>query len=308
MASNPTHRRARPHPAPLFDVPSYLFLTAVVVNTVLISQALQPILLALLALSQAFLLVGCQEAKHQCVHGSFVSNGRLNDALGILCAALFGVNFVAYRYFHFRHHRATCTDEDPEGKLYAVSWRTRWIWILAPIELPWVAWHINRVGCPMVPSGQRGLWLAAFVGMVAFAVALSAAAWCAPHTVVWGYLVPIAIFTWFDFLLTQAEHYDAPIIPAPSQRPSGTITLDITLPLGLGWLTLHRSLHAIHHRYPGMRWFEAPRRLRADPAAEPISYFAFVRRWLVAGPRLWTPANAGPQPAAPHGNDTSSQT
>ncbi|WP_232556758.1 fatty acid desaturase family protein [Ralstonia solanacearum] len=288
----------------LADVPSVLFLAGVVANTSLIAWVDTPWLLVLLTLPQALLLGGCQEAKHVCVHGTFLRHRGLNDAVGTVCAALFGVNFVAYRALHYQHHRATCTEADPEGGLYELSWRTRWIWLLAPIELPWVAFHINRIGWPMVPPGQRRRRAAALAWMVMFAVLVGIAARHAPQTVLFGYAVPLALFSWFDFVLTQAEHYQIDIVPAAPEaaaRPPGPLTLDIVLPLGLGWLTLHRPLHRVHHCHPGLRWYEAPRRLRADPTATPMPYAAFVRRWLAAGPRLWLRADGSP--AAPYSTD-----
>ncbi|MCP1118005.1 fatty acid desaturase family protein [Robbsia andropogonis] len=276
------------------DLPSVLFLFVIAANTFLI--ALTPHawrLYMLLALPQALLLAGCQEAKHMAVHGTFLSLRRANDIVGVICAALFGVNFVAYRYFHLQHHRATCTDIDPEGRLYSLSWRTRWIWALAPLELPWVAWHQNRVGWPMVPEDRRNGRNAALFWMVVCGALIGAGVWhggTARHVIIWAYAIPLALLAWFDFLLTQAEHYGVAIVPASPgkvRRDPQSITMDIVLPFGLGWLMLNRSLHSVHHRYPALRWYDAPRILRADPTAAPTTYWAFARRWLIAGPRLW---------------------
>ncbi|MGN6650481.1 fatty acid desaturase family protein [Trinickia sp.] len=271
------------------DWPSALFLAAVLTNTVAVAIAAtsNTWLVCPLVLLQAWLILGCQEAKHLSVHGTFIGNRHLNDTIGIAFAALFGVNFVAYRYFHLAHHHATCTEADPEGKLYALSWRTRWIWLLAPLELPWVAWHIGRTGCPMVPPSKRRLRNAAFVWMAAFAALVGIGLYYAPRTIAFAYLIPLALFAWFDFMLTQAEHYDTSIAPASNRREPGSITYDIVLPLCLGWMTLHRTLHRVHHREPGSPWFQAPRRLNEDPTARPIGYMTFVRRWLAGGPRLW---------------------
>ncbi len=263
-----------------------------------------PWLLVLLTLPQALLLGGCQEAKHVCVHGTFLRHRGLNNAVGTVCAALFGVNFVAYRSLHYQHHRATCTDADPEGGLYALSWRTRWIWLLAPIELPWVAFHINRIGWPMVPPGQRRRRAAALAWMAIFAALVGIAARHAPQTVLFGYAIPLALFSWFDFVLTQAEHYQVDIVPAvpavPARAP-GPLTLDIVLPLGLGWLTLHRPLPPCAPLPPRAALVRSAAPLRADPTATPMSYAAFVRRWLAAGPRLWLRADGSP--AAPDSTD-----
>jgi fatty acid desaturase len=278
------------------DIPSALFVLAVTTNTILICRAPSLWLLVPLTCLQALLMVGCQEAKHLSVHGTFFHNRRVNDAVGIACAALFGVNFVSYRYFHFAHHRATCTEADPEGRLYSLSWRTRWIWLLAPIELPWVAWHIGRTAWPMVPAAKRLQRHVACLGMATFGLSLVTGLLVAPLAIVCAYLIPLTLFSWFDFLLTQAEHYGVAVAPPSStsttshDRNTQTLSHDIVLPLGLGWLTLHRSLHAVHHANPALRWFEAPRALKRGRAAERISYAAFARRWFASGPRLWLTA------------------
>ncbi|MGF6851257.1 fatty acid desaturase family protein [Paraburkholderia sp. CI3] len=290
----------------LVDLPSGLFLLGVAANTALIACTAHEWLRALLALPQALLLAGCQEAKHLCVHGSFLTRRRANDLVGTVCAALFGVNFVAYRYFHFQHHRFTCTEADPEGRLYALSWRTRWVWLLAPVEVPWVAFHINRTAWSLVPAVRRPARRAALGGMLAIASLLGLCAWRAPQAVLWAYAIPLALHSWFDFLLTQAEHHGVAVLPSSCRRDPGAVTHDVVLPFGLGWLNLHRSLHRVHHRYPSLRWFEAPARLRDDPTASPISYGTFVRDWLAAGPRLWCPGDAA-SPRTEHA-DTHSRT
>lgn len=275
-----------PH-RPYHDFPSALFLMAVVVNTSLIAMAASPWLAAWLILPQALLLTGCQEAKHLCAHGTFIGNRAVSDAVGIVCAALVGQNFVAFRYFHLAHHPVPCTEVDPEGHLYALSWRTRWIWLLAPAEVPWVAWHLTRTGWSRVPRARRAQRNAALVWVALFAVLVAVGLRYAPRTVAFAYLIPLALSAWFDFMLTQAEHYGATIAQASCRRPQGSIANDIVLPFGLGWLLLHRSLHRVHHCEPALRWFEASRRLKTDPTASPIGYLAFVRLWLTNGPRLW---------------------
>ncbi len=276
------------------DWPSLMFLALAALNTIVLATMPHLWLRALLSLPQALLLAGCQEAKHMAVHGTFLSDRRANDTAGVFCAALFGVNFTAYRYFHLQHHRANCTHADPEGQLYVLSWRTRWIWALAPLELPWIAWHQNRVGWPMVPRSKRRERNFALGWMLAFFAFVVIGAWRAPQAVLWAYALPAALLAWFDFMLTQAEHYEAPVAPATIRREPGDITHDIVLPLGLGWLMLHRSLHRVHHCYPATRWYDAPRRLRNDPTAAPLTYCAFVRLWLASGPRLWLPERSKP--------------
>jgi fatty acid desaturase len=286
------------------DLPSAAFIVVVAANTILICRTAAGWPLLLLTPLQALLMIGCQEAKHLSVHGTFFRHRGLNDTVGIACAALFGVNFIAYRYFHFAHHRATCTEADPEGRLYSLSWRTRWIWLLAPVELPWVAWHIGRTAWPMVPAHKRWQRRVALVWMAAFGLLIVGGLLVAPLAIASAYLIPLALFAWFDFMLTQAEHYEVAIAPASSPRDPHTVSHDVVLPLGLGWLTLHRALHGVHHGNPALRWFKAPRALKWNKAAKPLSYGAFARLWWANGPRLWLtaqgePANAIGPAAAP---------
>lgn len=272
------------------DVPSALFLAAVAANTVLICRTSSCCLLVALTILQALLLVGCQEAKHLSVHGTFFSNRYLNDAVGIVCAALFGVNFFTYRYFHFAHHRATCTEADPEGRLYSLSWRTRWIWLLAPVELPWVAWHIGRTAWPMAPANKRLQRHLALGWMATFGLLIVAGLRVAPGAIACAYLIPLLMFSWIDFILTQAEHYGVAIASMSHNRDPRSISHDIVLPFGLGWVTLHRALHRVHHGNPSLRWFQTPGALKADATATPLAYGMFARRWFASGPRLWLTA------------------
>ena len=279
------------------DIPSALFLIAVAANTLLICRTSSVWLLAALTLLQTMLMVGCQEAKHLSVHRTFFRHRGMNDAVGVVCAAMFGVNFIAYRYFHFAHHRATCSEADPEGRLYSLSWRTRWIWLLAPLELPWVAWHIGRTAWPMAPAHKRRQRDAALLWMMFFCIGIIVGLCLAPAAVARCYLIPLTLFAWFDFVLTQAEHYGVAVAPAGQARDARTISHDIVLPLGLGWLTLHRGLHRVHHGHPALRWFQAPRALKRDRTAAPLSYSAFARRWFAGGPRLWLTAQGQPASA-----------
>lgn len=271
------------------DLAGGLFLLAVVVNTTLLATFRSVWIDVPLAIMQALLLLGCQEVKHLAAHRSFLSHRGLNDLAGHACASLIGENFTAFRYFHFKHHLATCNDDDPEGSLYALSWRTRWIWALAPLEVFWVAFHLNRVGGGLVPADRRAAHRLSTVSWLLCATALALACWLAPHAFFWAYAVPLCISGWIDFPLTQAEHYGTAVAPAGTRRAAGELAHDVTLPFGLGWVMLHRSLHRMHHRQPSAAWIAAPDRLREDPSAVPVAYADFARRWLREGPRLWLP-------------------
>ncbi|MEK1844504.1 MAG: hypothetical protein AAAB17_23770 [Pseudomonas sp.] len=83
-------------------MPSYLFMALCALNTAAIvwlaaHDEFGWLAVAPLIVLQAILMIGVQEAKHQCVHRQFLVGTRLNDAVGVFTAAIFGVNFVGYR-------------------------------------------------------------------------------------------------------------------------------------------------------------------------------------------------------------------
>jgi fatty acid desaturase len=271
------------------DLAGGVFLLAVVINTALLATIHRVWIDLPLAIVQALLLLGCQEVKHLAAHRSFLSLRFLNDLAGTFSASMIGENFTAFRYFHFKHHLATCNDDDPEGRLYALSWHTRWIWLMAPLEVFWVAFHLNRVGRGLVPADRRAAHRLSTAAWLLCTSALALAGCLAPHAFMWAYAIPLGISAWIDFPLTQAEHYGVAVAPAGTRRGVNEVALDVVLPFGLGWLMLHRPLHRLHHRQPNAGWIGAPGRLREDAFAAPIAYGDFARRWLREGPRLWLP-------------------
>jgi fatty acid desaturase len=269
------------------DVASGIFLLVAATNTALLATTQSVAICVPLAFVQALLLLGCQEAKHLAAHRTFFGNRLLNDWAGIACASLIGENFVAFRHFHFKHHLTTCNEDDPEGHLYALSWQTRWIWLLAPLEIYWVAFHINRIGGSLVLQGRQAAHRLSKAAWLLCIGTLAMACWLAPHAFAWAYAIPLAISAWIDLPLTQAEHFGVPVAPSQTRRGAQELANDIQLPLGLGWAMLHRSLHCVHHRRPNGEWIDAPRQLREHASAAPVAYASFARRWLRDGPRLW---------------------
>ena len=277
------------------NMPSYLFMALCALNTAAIvwlaaHDEFGWLAVAPLIVLQAILMIGAQEAKHQCVHRQFLVGTRLNDAVGVFTAAIFGVNFVGYRCFHLEHHRKTCQADDPEGLLYQQTWRTRLISLFGAVEQLWVAVSINIFSRGYTPPHAlwRWRWNNAFLAV--FVAALALGIHEVPRQIVCAYLLPYCIFAWLDFWLTQAEHYGVPISAQGSRRAPCDITTDLYLPTPLSWLILHRSLHRIHHDAPATRWFHAHAQSRALAELKPggvTDLPTFYATWMRLGPRLW---------------------
>lgn len=275
------------------NMPSYLFMALCALNTAAIvwlaaRDEFGWLAVAPLIVLQTILMIGVQEAKHQCVHRQFLVGTRLNDAVGVFTAAIFGVNFVGYRCFHLEHHRKTCQADDPEGLLYQQTWRTRLISLFGAVEQLWVAVSINIFSRRYTPPHSLWRWNNAFLAV--FVAALALGIHEVPRQIVCAYLLPYCIFAWLDFWLTQAEHYGVPISAQGSRRAPADITTDLYLPRPLSWLILHRSLHRIHHHAPATRWFHAHAQSMVLAKSMPggvTDLPTFFATWMRLGPRLW---------------------
>lgn len=66
-------------------------------------------------LLQGLVLAGCYTAAHDCAHGTFLPNARLNALFGRVWASLALMNYTIYRYYHLRHHAFTGREGDTEA-------------------------------------------------------------------------------------------------------------------------------------------------------------------------------------------------
>ena len=278
-----------PHPSQS-DWPSYLYLSLFVLNSVALMTLQNPWLLMPLAAVQGVFFMGLLELNHQAVHRAFVTHRSVNEVVGTLAAALVGLNMVAYRYFHLEHHQHTCDTEDPEGHLYADSPRTRLFFFVAPIAHLWVAFGINKLASRYVPQAKRPEWQRAQLALLMVLFGLMCWAVLAPKGFIFAYLLPLCLFAWFDFLFSQAEHYEAGIRDVAERIDVSSVSYDVRVPLWLSHLMLNRNLHRVHHIWPRTRWFEAPQRLLELDRLQPqrvLSLPDFCVRWVKGGPRLW---------------------
>lgn len=273
------------------DWPSVLYLTLFVVNTLIILNNPWPITNILFVVLQGFFFVGLLEMTHQCVHHAFiVSSRKINEAVGLIAAALIGINMVTYRFFHLEHHRHTCDTADPEGHLYAGSPTGRWFIGGAPIAHLYVAVGINGLAGRYVPQAKRAQWWRA--RMVVFAVMSALVVWAvlSPLSFLQAYLLPLCLFAWFDFFFSQAEHYGASIRSSEESCNVAGVSYDIQVNRWLSHLMLNRNLHRVHHVWPRTRWYESPVRLQELDSLQPgrvMSFGHFAKRWWREGPRLW---------------------
>ncbi|GGX71756.1 fatty acid desaturase [Saccharospirillum salsuginis] len=205
--------------------------------------------------------------QHECIHGHPFLDQRLNDALVAVPLGL----FVPYRRFkaaHIKHHHgASLTDpyEDPES-WYQTPERWQRLPTTVKILLRWNNRLVGRVLLgPLLSvigfvgselsTGRRtpatvriwvlhGLAVIGLLAVIHIGTGLSAALYLLCAYLGYGLLS----------VRTFLEHQ------ADDSMRARTVLIEDTGPLS--WLFLNNNLHAVHHAYPNVAWYELPRLFR----------------------------------------------
>lgn len=201
---------------------------------------------------------------HEALHGHPFRDARLNQACVFPCLGLF-IPYRRFRDLHLAHHQdAILTDpyDDPETNYLDPA-----VWANLPGPVQWLL-RINNtlagrmllgpaisLGC-LVQEDMRAMrtgeiqvrqaWAAHALGLVPV---LGLILW-SPMPV-WSYLM--AAYGGFSILKirTFLEH-------RAHERACGrTVVIEDRGPLA--FLFLNNNLHAVHHRHPGVAWYQLPR-------------------------------------------------
>jgi fatty acid desaturase len=237
------------------------------------------------------LYVGGLEFLHQCVHGNAVSSRFFNKVCGRFYASLMFMNFDAYRAFHIDHHKYVCKAKDPERALYGASNSSPVMsFFLAPIGHLHFARAVNSYGAKV--GNRRRDWVISEVCRFFVLFLLLVLFVYKPFVVLVAHVVPIAVYSWVDYLFNQAEHYgcevesDQGVCRAPQK-----VSNDVIVPDFIGCLFLFRNYHRVHHVYPATKWYDAPKvyaRIHCDGDERVIRFFDLLKIYLSSGVRRWS--------------------
>lgn len=191
---------------------------------------------------------------HEATHGSVSRNRLVNDTVGTIAAALHGVPFGTWRYFHLAHHAKTGTAEDSEN--YPTCW-SRWTlltfpltqWVFLTILWRWT-WGTAR------GSGPRWIRSARQRKVVSTNAACTLSIWAAEAgaCLVWPWLLaalvaPCALSVMVASLTLVPEHFPAYRIgPGESDQLDRTGTFHSNPVLRL--ILWNSNFHAAHHFAP----------------------------------------------------------
>jgi len=197
---------------------------------------------------------------HEAAHGNLCASRRLNDALGRLTTWPFFYVLSGYRRYHLEHHRVPL--DDPENNIYEqyADWglpdpaarlsRARAVWLFVGRPLLGVmAVHHGRTLLSNVRWDRDLVETWCMLGAWALACA---AAWKLGllEAVLLLWVVPqLLVVGTLDFWSETADHY----------RVRGADTRSTLGPFLNRFVSHNIGYHALHHRYPGIPWFNLPR-------------------------------------------------
>jgi len=203
---------------------------------------------------------------HDCSHGTFFRSKRLNEAVGIVAAALAGTGFRAFQTAHMAHHRLHGTAEDVEAADYYTmpsASRGRLIWHLvkplffvSAIETLAPGLLGRRTGSarPRPGSPRRWSFREGRGAIVLIAVAQAFMAALASGSGAEPYLIPLyqasamSFGLFFSRLRGFCEH-----VPAAGPHAESHIRSHRPHPLERYVLyDLGMNYHVEHHLYPGV--------------------------------------------------------
>jgi fatty acid desaturase len=264
--SNRPHRRV--------ELPTLAVAVAIYTGWLALTWAYHALPAWLIGPAGGWLLAWHGSLQHEAVHGHPTGRRWIDAAIAGPPLGLW-LPFPLYRDSHLAHHQVatlTCPLEDPESYyLTAEAWRrtpapvraVRWAMqsalgrlVLGP---PVVVARLLLVELPLVVRGDRRRLAIWTVHAVACAAVLG---WVVgvcrvPLT---GYLL---LFVYPGLALTLLRSFAEHRPGADQQRRTAIVESGPILSL----LYLNNNLHLVHHRAPGLPWYQIPRRFREQRAA-----------------------------------------
>ena len=239
---------------------------------------------------------------HDCGHGAFSRNRKLNFAIGHLALLPLLYPFHAWRHEHNWHHaHANSLELDidwrpiSEEVYHRMPWQHR---LLYSSMRTWAVWagSINYwVKSAFRPSQfpkkemrrdvRRSVWFVIVAGGAYLALLTYVTGW---QGLLLYFVAPwFAIHAWFS--ITTLMHHSSEDIPYLSEEcwtrnaSKLLVTTDYIYPRWLLFLTHNISLHTAHHVAPAMPYYN----LRKAQTALRNEYPDMVRVEKASAPKLW---------------------
>ena len=260
------------------------------------------LLIAVLAIAFSFIANTIFSCLHECVHGIFHSNQRINDAFGVLLAAFFPTGFSLQRSAHMGHHARNRSDHelfdyyypDDSRVLKTIQWYGIisgaywifvvigwWLYLLCPFLFRRTLWQRHGPAIAEHTSGPayaRSFSEAPPVRArleLLFTIAFQIGVFVALDLTVTGWLICYLAFGFNWSALQYADHAFSPIDPIDG-------AWDLRVHPWIQAVFLNYHLHRAHHHQPNLPWTQLPRFVDEN-LHRPHFLAHYLRMWL--GPR-----------------------
>ncbi|WP_067538254.1 fatty acid desaturase [Nocardia crassostreae] len=234
---------------------------------------------------------------HESIHGTLTGRRGLNDRCGRALAVLYGSPFTLLKTGHLLHHRYSRTRErteiyDPATSSWAKTAPGYYLRLFGGLYLLEAAAVVlavlpaaalralgRRLDSPDTVTGplferiaQPGV-LRQFRIDAAAIIALYAGALLAYGAHAWMLLAAIGGRAVIISVSDNAYHYGTDL-DAPLEA------LNLRLPRGLERFALSFNLHGVHHRHPGLRWYELRGAFLAEDGRYDLGWLGAAARQL----------------------------
>ncbi|GAB4586335.1 hypothetical protein Ntsu_41670 [Nocardia sp. IFM 10818] len=234
---------------------------------------------------------------HESVHGTLTARRGLNDHCGRALAVLYGSPFALLKTGHLLHHRFSRTRERTEiydpatsswvrtapgyylrllGGLYLLEVSALLLAAFPAAALRRLARRLDSpdtVSGPLFERLAQPKVLRQFRIDAAAIVALYAAALAAYGAHAWMLLAALGGRAVIISVSDNAYHYGTDL-DAPLEA------LNLRLPRALERFALNFNLHGVHHRHPGLRWYELRAAFLAEDGRYDLGWFGAAARQL----------------------------
>lgn len=198
----------------------------------------------------SFILSGCLNAAHDCVHSTHYGSRWLNRIFGIAWCTVILFNFTIYRRQHIIHHRFPGVEGDTESPsrivtvldyLLVQSSLAFWKAIFKRMVLTWRHEFPNSIS-------SKQLERAAQIDNLTIHLWLTLCIWCTynwPEIMIPGYWLPLFFYPIFVLFFSLPEHFalNQKNIDWPRAR-------NVSSNMVVRFFQWNANYHALHHRRP----------------------------------------------------------
>ncbi len=255
----PAAKRPRIPQEPLYQTPAVAWPTLLLFTLALglwlaalvaaLQRLIPPPLAILLQTIAAFMQF---TVLHDGVHRSLLRGyPRLNDVVTSLAGAFLGLVGVgaAFRYAHFKHHRLTNEQQDPDlwsghGRFFTLplQWASADLYYGVVILRDWS-------GIPLKERWQMVFGVLLLVAVFAVCVA-AGHGWDA----FWYWLVPARLaILWLAFAFNYLPHHPHRVVQR--HNPYAATNVREGGEPAMKWLFLYQNYHLIHHLFPSVPFY-----------------------------------------------------